>query len=185
MLIILLFILLWLLILTGLIYGLILLLTFVVKLFIDKSETDNLRKTKKYQRITILISICLSIIFSSRYLFSNPAYNCKTAYIEKSTDEYIITLLGKRNIMVHDPISMLKKGTYIDSMKFKIPRPEGIIGGSEIQNRPGSYKIINGKAITIKNKTMKVELFYDNYDNKKIDPSTWNGEYKLEWRTQK
>ena len=87
--------------------------------------------------------------------------------------------------MVHDPISLFKKGTYIDSAKFEIPRSEGIIDGSEIQNRTGSYKILKGNAITINNKTMMVNLFYDNYDEKKTDPSTWNGNYELEWRTHK
>ena len=87
--------------------------------------------------------------------------------------------------MAHDPISLFKKGTYIDSSKFEIPRAEGIIDGLEIPNRPGSYKILKGNAITINNNVMKVRLFYDNYDNKKIDASTWNGDYELEWRTQK
>ena len=87
--------------------------------------------------------------------------------------------------MVHDPISLFKKGTYIDSAKFEIPRAEGIIDGLEIPNRPGSYKIIKGNAIIIRDKTMTFSLFYDNYDDKKTDPSTWNGNYELEWRSQK
>lgn len=87
--------------------------------------------------------------------------------------------------MVHDPISLFKKGTYIDSIIFEIPRAEGIIDGLEIPNRPGSYKILKGNAITINNKTLMVEVFYDNYDDKKTDSSTWNGNYELEWRTRK
>jgi len=176
---------LWLLILTGLIYGVIFLLTLVTKIIIDKNETGNFAKTKKYKSITLSISLSLSIIFSCYHLFSNPAHNFKTAYIEKGTDKYIITIIGKRNLMVHDPISLLKNGTYIDSNKFEIPRSEGIIDGLEISNRLGSYKILKGNAIVITNNTMKVNLFYDNFDQKKADPSTWNGNYELEWRTHK
>jgi hypothetical protein len=176
---------LWLLILAGLIYGVIFLLTLLTRIIIDKSETGSFRNTKKYNGIALLISICLSIIFTCYYLFSNPAHNFKTAYIEKRNDKYIITVMGKRNLMVHDPISLFKKEIYIDSSKFEIPRAEGIIDGLEIPNRTGSYKILKGNAIVITNSTMKVSLFYDNYDDRKNDPSTWNGDYKLEWRTQK
>jgi len=176
---------LWLLILTGLIYGVIFLVTLFTRIIIDKSETRSFRKTKKYNRITLPISICLSVILSCYYIFSNPAHNFKTAYIEKSTDKYIITIMGKRNLMVHDPISLFKKGTYIDSTQFEIPRADGIIDGLEIPNRPGSYKILKGNAITITNRTMTVNLLYDNYDDKKTDPSTWNGTYELEWRSHK
>lgn len=84
--------------------------------------------------------------------------------------------------MVHDPISLFKKGTYIDSTKIVIPRSEGNIDGLEIPNRLGSYKIMKGNAISISNNKLQVKLYYDNYDDKKIDPSTRNGDYELEWR---
>lgn len=174
-----------LLILIGLIYGVISVLTLLSKILINKNETVGFWKTRKYNRIVVPLSIFISITFSGYYLFSNPAHNLKTAYIEKDVDKYIVTILGKRNSMAHDPISLLKKSTYIDSSKFEIPRAEGIIDGLEIPNRPGSYKILKGEAITITNGTMKVRLFYDNYDDKKINPSNWNGDYELKWRTQK
>jgi len=173
----------WLLFLTGIFYGFIFIVTLLTRIIIDKSETGSFRKTKQYNRISLPISIFLSIIVNCYYLFSNPAHNFKTAYIEKGTGNYMITIIGRRNLMAHDPISLFKKGTYIDSVKFEIPRPGGIIDGLEIPNNPGSYKICKGNAITINNKAMTVSLFYDNYDYKKIDPSIWNGNYELEWRT--
>lgn len=154
-------------------------------MIMTKNKTESFWKSRRFKNIALPISIFLSIAVSCYYLFSNPAYNLKTAYIERTGDNYTVTVLGKRNLMVHDPISLLKKVTYIDSNKFQIPRADGIIDGLEIPNRPSSYKIMKGQAIFITDKTMKVSLYYDNYDDKKIDPSTWNGEYELEWRNKK
>lgn len=185
MILILIIVILWLFILAALIYGIILLLTFLTKIIIGKNKTGSFKNSRNYNRITFSISVFLSILVSCYYFFSNPAHNFKTAYIEKQGNKYIITIKGKRNLMVHDPISLFKNETYIDSAKFEIPRAEGIIDGLEIPNQPGSYKILKGNAIIITSNSMKVNLFYDNYDDKKTDPSTWNGEYELEWRSQK
>ena len=87
--------------------------------------------------------------------------------------------------MVHDPISLLKDRTYVDSEKFMIPRSKGIIDGLEIPTQPGTYKILPGNAVEITDNSMKIRLFYDNYDDKTKEPSTWNGDYQLEWRTDK
>lgn len=171
-------------ILASLIYGFIIFTIIIVNKIIGKDVDSNIRKKLNYNRITIPVSIFLSILFSCYYLFSNPSHNFKIGYLEKSSDKYIITLFGKRNLMAHDPISLLKKTTYIDSVKFEIPRAEGIIDGLEIPNYPGSYKIMKGKAIVLDKETLKVNLFYNNYDRKTIDASTWNGTYKLKWRNQ-
>jgi len=118
-------------------------------------------------------------------MFSNPAKNFKTAYIDKTGDNYQVTLLGKRSLMTHDPISILKRETYIDSFKINIPRQEGIIDGTELFNRPGGYKLTKGTTISITDDKMKVTLLYDNFDDKTIDKSFWNGEYDLQWRSGK
>jgi len=175
----------WVSLLAGAIYLVIYLITFIYKLLIDKDVSVNFKRSKRYNAIILPLSICISIIFSCCYLFYNPAHNYKTAYIEKDADKYSITVFGKRNLMAHDPVSLLKKETYIDSVKFEIPRAEGIIDGLEIPNVPGYYKILKGNAIEINSTTIKISLFYDNYDNKKIDSSGWNGIYKLEWRNKK
>ncbi len=84
--------------------------------------------------------------------------------------------------MFHDPVSLFLRKTYEDSAEFEIPRADGVIDGLEVPNNPGSYKIVKGNAITIKNNKIIIRLFYDNYDDKRIEPSTWNGDYELQWR---
>lgn len=136
-------------------------------------------KSQNSRKKNIYITTILSVLFILFEIFYNPAKNFKTAYIEKTNDKYIITVIGKRNLMVHDPISALKKGTYIDSAKFTIPKAYGIIKGMEMPNEPDSYKTINNHALIIDDKTITINLFYDNYDDKVNQPSVWNGKYKL------
>ncbi len=171
-----------LLILAGVIYGLIIIICRFTNRIINKTEFRDFKIIKKYRTTIIVISICLSVIFSCSYLFYNPSKNFSTAYIEKNGGKYILTLYGKRNLMAHDPISLLSKETFIDSIKFEIPRSEGIIDGLVIPNKLGSFEIVEGDAITIKDKTLKINLFYHNYNAKKNEPSNWNGSYELKWR---
>ncbi len=133
----------------------------------------------KSKRVVLIFSTIIFIFFNF-YLFPfNPAKNFKTAYIEKSENKYIITVKGKRNLMVHDPISILKKGTYIDSAKFIIPRDQGIIKGNELPQEKDSYQYLNNNAILINQNSLKINLFYYNYDDKENRAETWNGNYKL------
>ncbi|MFV0185615.1 hypothetical protein OBK25_12960 [Empedobacter falsenii] len=81
--------------------------------------------------------------------------------------------------MVHDPISILKKGTYIDSTKFEIPRNDGIIKGIELPQEKGSYPYLKNSTILINGNSLKINLFYYNYDDKENRAETWNGNYKL------
>ncbi len=138
-----------------------------------KFKSQNLRRNKIY------VAIILTVLFILFELFYNPAKNFKIAYIEKTNDKYVITVKGKRNLMVHDPISALKKGTYMDSAKFVVTRSCGIIKGMELPKENDSYPTINNDALIIDNKTITINLFYNNYDNKIKQPSSWNGKYKL------
>lgn len=171
-----------LLILTGLFYVLVFLCVLLIKKILAKNELREFRKIKKYQRLPLLLSFGLSVLFGCYFLLYNPAQNFKTVHIEKNDGKYIVTILGERSLLSHDLISMFKKDTYIDSIKYEIPRKEGIIDGLEIPNKPGSYKTIKGAGITIRDKTITVSLFYNNYDDQKIDSSAWNGEYELKRR---
>ena len=114
------------------------------------------------------------------YVFTSPASNNKNATIEKSDNQFIVTLTGKRTLMVHDPLSLLERGTYVDTFKITVPRPEGIINGNEIPTKPGNYKMLG--SLTIEDGKMRMDLYYDNYDDKIQDPLSWNGDYKLEWK---
>jgi hypothetical protein len=142
----------------------------------------RIQTTSKSRLVVFGISGSFSLAFTWYFLFYNSAGNLKTAYIEESGEKYTVTILGRRNYMPHDPISLLQKPTYLDSAKFIVPRAKGPIDGLEIPSRPGSYKIAPGEAMVLTDGTIRVTLFYDNYDDKTLDPSTWNGEYKLEWR---
>jgi len=159
----------WFLFITLVIYGIILLLTVLFEKLLNKDKTIDFKRSKQYRSFVTILSFVIGILLNIWYLSYNPAHNFKTAYIEKKDDKYVITILWKGNLMVHDPISLLEKKTYIDSQKFVIPRANGIIDGLEINNDSGSYKILKGEAIKINNNKMKVHIFYDNYDDKKID----------------
>ena len=79
--------------------------------------------------------------------------------------------------MVHDPFSLFLRKTYEDSMQYFIPRNKGVIKGEELPSKSGNYKSVG--TITIQNNIIKINLSADNYDDKKLEPDTWNGEYKL------
>ena len=81
--------------------------------------------------------------------------------------------------MLHDPISAIKKGTYIDSAKFTVLKSNGIIKGKELPTDLGSYPTINNDAIIIKGNSLKINLIYYNFDDKVNKPNVWNGKYKL------
>ncbi|HWY34426.1 MAG TPA: hypothetical protein VNX68_07245 [Nitrosopumilaceae archaeon] len=178
----LLLLLLWFSLVTLVVYAVVLLLTALIEKKFYKGRKINFKRSKQYRRIIIPTCFVLGILLNIGYLSINPPHNFKTAYIEKKSDKFIVTILWKGNLMVHDPISLFEKKTYIDSNKFEIPRANGIIDGLEIPNRPGSYKILKGDAFIINDNKMKVQLFYDNYDDKKIEASELNGDYDLEWR---
>jgi hypothetical protein len=174
--------LLWFSLVALVVYAIVLLLTVSIEKIFHKDRNINFKRSKQYRRIILPTCFAIGILLNIGYLSINSAHNFKTAYIEKKSDKFIVTILWKGNLMVHDPISLFEKKTYIDSDKFEIPRANGIIDGLEIPNRPGSYKILKGDAFIINDNKMKVQLFYDNYDDKKIEASELNGDYDLEWR---
>lgn len=99
------------------------------------------------------------------------AKNYKDAYLVTINDTTFLKLKGKR-VLLHDP------GTYEDSVLIPIPKVEdGRIEGKDIPTTPGNYKRL-GYILINKNK-LTINLSYDNFDDKRIDPSTWNGEYNL------
>jgi hypothetical protein len=81
--------------------------------------------------------------------------------------------------MVHDPVSLLQGKTYIETEILRVPRIEGVVEGREIPVAPGYYKYLG--QIIFSGSQMKLDLYYDNYDDKKKDPLSWNGEYNLVW----
>ena len=133
----------------------------------------------------ILLIVFLIIVFVLIYFLffsASSATNYKIAYIIKEQNHFKVTVKGKRSYMVHDIISLFKNKFYEDSTEFIIPRSNGIINGEELPNKPGYYKLVG--TITIQNNEMKINLFIDNYDDKRLESDSWNGRYKLIGQTK-
>lgn len=80
--------------------------------------------------------------------------------------------------MAHDPGAALSNKTYEDSAVFQIPSlQDGTIKGADIPVRKGYYKYVG--EIIVRDEKVHVNLSYDNTDDKKIEPISWNGEYVL------
>ena len=185
MIILLILFLLWFLVLTIVVYGIVLLLTnFVEKIFF-KSKTLDFKRGKQYRMFVIPTCFALGIFLNILYLSVNPSHNFKTAYIEKTSDKFIITIIGKRSLMAHDPISLFKKSTYIDSAKLELPRPEGKIDGPEVFFKGTNFEFLKGSEISLTKKSLTVNLKYINAYSKEISNFSWNGEYDLSWRIPK
>jgi hypothetical protein len=165
--------------LIGVAYLILSVLILSILKLIRKSEIDH-EKERNFKKIILLVSILIVGLFAYLFIFISPAKNYKQAFIRKDKDHFIITVKGKRLYMAHDPISALSRNTYEDSMQFAIPRDQGIINGSEIPIRPGYYKFTG--TIKIENDKLEIKLFADNYDDKKLNPDTWNGMYNLKWQ---
>lgn len=161
--------------LTGLAYAVLFLLTKLVQSF----RTD-FPAHKKLQRTLFIASFVIAALTTYFFLFTSPATNYKTAYIEKEQQHYKVTVKGKRLYMVHDPVSFFLRKTYEDSAQYIIPRSEGLIKGQELPAKEGYYKSVGD--IIIKDGHIEIDLSADNYDDKTFDQDTWNGGYKLVWR---
>lgn len=78
----------------------------------------------------------------------------------------------------HDPGPVLSGKTYEDSIVLQIPSLQnGTIKGEEIPVRKARYKYLG--QIIIDGKKVQVDLSYDNTDDKKVEPTSWNGAYIL------
>ena len=162
--------------LTGLAYAFLFLATKLIQSFRTEKFTSN----KRHKRTLMLASFAIAALMTYFFLFTSPATNYKTAYIEKEQQHYRVTVKGKRLYMVHDPISLFLRKTYEDSAQYIIPRSEGVIKGQELPIKKGYYKSVGDIIIT--DNHLKINLSADNYDDKTLDPVTWNGDYDLVWR---
>ena len=167
--------------LTGLAYLTLFILTNLLLRLTNKLPLtiDNKKKLKK---ALLISSLTISSVGTCLFLFTTPSTNYKTAFIEKEKDHFILTIKGKKTLMVHDPVSLFLRKTYEDSAKYIIPRKQGVIKGEELPTQPGYYKSVG--TITIQNNQAEINLSYDNYDDKKMDSDGWNGKYKLVWRNR-
>jgi hypothetical protein len=102
--------------------------------------------------------------------------NDKDAYIVKKEDNLFIKLTGKRPLNSHNPEDIIANKTYDDTLLIPIRTlNDGVINGEDIPVKKGHYKY-KGKII-IQGKHLNVTLLYDNYDDHRLDPLSWNGNY--------
>jgi hypothetical protein len=132
----------------------------------------------KVNRIAVLVPSLLVVGFLGYYvLFSTPAKNCKTAYIESVQNGFKVTVKGKRLLMTHDPISAILRHTYEDSVSFLIPRQAGTIQSNEIEVSQGRFAPTG--TISINRDNMVIKLFNDQAQK---ESDGWNGNYSLHVR---
>ena len=131
-------------------------------------------RKRKITRIIILAFAVFIVIV----LFRPSGENYKDAYLRKIDNETLLVLKGKRKLMAHDPISIFIGKTYGDSILFPLPYVlDGIISGNRIDVKKGYYKYKGN--IEFRGTKIKVNLFYDNNDNGKLEPLDWNVDYNL------
>lgn len=134
-------------------------------------------------KIKFVLGFAFIIILSTAlFLFLRPgSENHSDAYIERVGEKSFIKLKGRRYLMAHDPISALKGETYEDSILIPIGRiKNGLIRGEDIPVEEGYYKYRG--TITVDNENLIINLLADNTDDKTLEPSSWNGEYRLNYR---
>lgn len=142
-------------------------LYFPTKWLIPKKYLNNSRWI-----ITIIIGSFL-VYF---YVYTSPAYNHEDAVLKQKGAYYELTLTGERVYMSHDLVSALKRATYTDTIVFLLPRNHGVIQGKEIQKK-GGYPLLGN--VELKSGTIKVQLYYDNFDDHIKEPLSYNGNYRL------
>ncbi len=165
--------------LTGLIYLTLLILTFAFTKLTDIPAL-TIESKRKLKKICLISSFFIAGIAMYVFLFTSPSTNYKIAFIVTEKDHFILTVKGRRQLMVHDPVSLFLRKTYEDSINYIVPRKQGVIKGEELPTVPGYYKSVG--TITIQSNQVEIDLSKDNYDDKKLTPDNWNGKYKLVWR---
>ncbi|RYE39387.1 MAG: hypothetical protein EOP48_25845 [Sphingobacteriales bacterium] len=123
-----------------------------------------------------------SFLISSLFVFilfsCSQKENYKKAYANEFKGKTFIKINGKRQLAAHDPGSVISNKKYEDFLLLNVPSLDnGTVEGNDIPVPPGYYKFLGN--VTIKDGKVQVNLSYDNIDDKKIEPLSWNGEYIL------
>ena len=135
-----------------------------------------------YMNFTVKIRRSFSVIFLiiiSTLLFSHShAQNDKEAVVVEKEGKTYLRLTGKRKLMAHDPISLLKGEKYKDTVLIEVPSvKDGSIEGANIPVRKGHFNFLG--QITIDGNKLIVELMINDTDDNKLRPYSWNGKYIL------
>ena len=101
--------------------------------------------------------------------------NYKTAYLKKTSQKFTITLRGKGALHPASPFDIGK--TYEDSMQYLIPIDSGIIKAEDLPYDSCCYPKFG--TIEISGSKLKINIYFNDTDTKKIDTFLWNGDYEL------
>jgi hypothetical protein len=122
--------------------------------------------------------LIFSSLFCLLFVSCSQGENYNAAYGYEINGQAFIKLKGRRLLAAHDPGSILANKTYEDSLLLQVPSLEvGTIQGKDIPVRTGYYRYLGD--LNIKEGKVRVNLSYDNTDDKKIEPLSWNGDYIL------
>jgi hypothetical protein len=156
--------------LTGICYLLLQLVSMLAKTSLTVEQSRGQKINKRMWAVSIVSAGLLTYFF----LFTSPAKNYKTAYIHTTERGYSINLKGRRNLMMHDPVSIFLRKTYETHCLLKIPRNTGVIEAHEIMFMGAPEEQYQSGNISIDADEMKINLL----DNGQ-EPSAWNGNYDL------
>lgn len=107
-----------------------------------------------------------------------PVNSYDEAVICKIDNDWILKIKRRQLYNVHDPLSLLLREKYDDSVLFKIPSPTiKRLNGDEIKTPSGQYGYTG--SIDLGEKRAKVNLLYVNSDDNRFDDTEWNGVYRL------
>ncbi len=124
--------------------------------------------------VKIAVAVALALGYSC---VRDKTSNDEIAVVARDGETYRITLSGTRYLMVHDPVSLLRRPRYTATKVLTVPRLTGTVDGAEIPVKPGYHKLLG--SIVFDGERMTVDLYYDNTDDCIRDPLSWNGAYTL------
>jgi hypothetical protein len=126
----------------------------------------------------LMVRVISIVAFAVLLVSCKSNKNDKEAQIVREDNKLYIKLTGKREPRASSPGNLLRDKTVNDSLLIPLPvLQNGVIKGEDIPVRKGYYAY-KGE-IVINGADLNVRLFFDNYDDKRLDPLSWNGNYKL------
>jgi hypothetical protein len=136
--------------------------------------------------ITFFVSMVIVVFtISCKSNVQSDTRSLDTAFVQKmnNQDSLIIMVYQKKQYMVHDLVSVLKTPRYyIDSILFFVPdRHQNFIKFNEVKLAgTGHYPFVKG-GISFSSDSVKIDLSFDDFDDKKIYAPGWNGTYLVKW----
>ena len=121
-----------------------------------------------------LYNLLIFIIISTSFTACSQKMNNIDAYLVNRNDSLFIELKGKRRYLHSENTYEVKNHMYIKGNILK----DGKFSAKDFFSWDGKgYEPLGD--ITIKKNKLILNISFDDYDDKKIVPDAWNGEYFL------